>query len=111
MLWSEFQRYAVFPFFQLTVQLADSVEEFAVGLLGCLDRVQSFVDVALDDGEGDHESEEICSTFAVCEWNVAHVVGGVLARQFHIHVIVVLNWWPTRSQTDTTNVSMSNLVK
>lgn len=99
-LWPEVNGDIVFPVFQLLVKLADGIEQFAIRLLGCFGGVESFVDPALDGGEFAKRSEEIKFPFAVSEWDITDIIWRVFARQFDIHIIVILYWWPARSETD-----------
>lgn len=98
MFGAEVERDAVFPGFEFSVQLADGIEQFSVALLRGLDGIELAIDFARDDGKLAHEAEEIDLAFAIGEWDVANVVGGVLGREFNIHVIIVLSRGATRSE-------------
>ena len=83
---AELQRNGVLPGFELGVELADGGEEFAVGLAGSGDGVESFVDAGLDLGESAVEAEEV-HCFArrrygggVVSFFRCSVVGGIRRR-------------------------------
>ena len=80
MLGSKIERDAVLPFFELLIQLADGIEELTVRLPRRLGGIELLVDLALDDGESTHESEEVDLALTTGERNVPNVVRRVLTR-------------------------------
>jgi hypothetical protein len=88
---SELERYVIFPCFQLLIKLANGVEKLAIRLLGCLYRVKTLVNFALDHGESTHEAEQVHGAFSISEGDVTNVVRRSLARELNIHVIIILD--------------------
>src|SRR5690242_7525451 len=99
-LWPELKGNTIFPVLELSVQFTNRVEKFAIRLFRGLDRVQPLVDLALNDRECTHEAEQVHSTLSVRKWNVANVVRWKFAGQVHVHVVIILDWWSSGSQTD-----------
>ena len=85
----------VLPVFQLLVELANSVKQLSIRLLGGLGRVEFFVYFARDDGKGTHQSEKVGLALAISQGNVADVIRRVFTREFHIHVIIILDGRPS----------------
>ena len=80
MLGSKVEGDALLPFFELSIQLADGIEELTVRLPGRLGRIELLVDLTLDDRKGTHEPEEVDLALATGERNVPNVVRRVLTR-------------------------------
>lgn len=101
MLWTVFNRDTVLELLQLLVQFSDGIQELAIGLFGCLGRIEASINFALDHGEPTKQPEKIESTFPIQQRDVTDVVGWVLARELHVHIVVILNRWPARAKTET----------
>lgn len=96
--WPEIYGNTVFPFFKLLIKLSDCVEELSIGLLRCLGRVKSFIDLAFDSSERAHRSEQIEFPFPVRQWNVSDIIWRIFAWKFDIHVVVILHRRSTRTE-------------
>lgn len=94
-------RNALFPVFQLLIEFANGVQKLAVRLLCCASRVKSFVYSTLDYCESTHDSEKVDFTLAIRKWNIADIIRWLFAGKVDIHIIVILDWRPPGSKTQT----------